>query len=299
MKLQRREKILAAAAGAAVALLGVHFLWVSGPSLGSLRSEHKRLASEADKRQDRIQAAAGASAQLTQWERSALPAESSNARSLYQSWLRALAHQAGLRQLDVQSGEGQSHKGVYTLFSFTVRGRSTLAELVQFLYGFYSAGHLHKLRVLDLKPLEGARTFDVTMTIEALSLPGADRKDQLSQVSSARLRFAKPSDYADVIAARNLFAPYAPPSRRRQQVDPSQYTFITAIITGDSSPAQVWLEERLTGKKWKLAEGEAFEVAGTRGTVKTINPRDAVIEWDGHTQRFRYGDNLQGGTEVP
>jgi hypothetical protein len=298
MKLQRREKILAVAAGAAVALFGVHFLWVSGPSLGSLRADYKRLADEAAKRQDRIEAAAGASAQLTQWERSALPAEPNNARSLYQSWLRALAHQAGLRQLDVQSGEGQTHKGVYTLFSFTVRGRSTLAELVQFLYGFYSAGHLHKLRVLDLKPLEAARTFDVTMTIEALSLPGADRKDQLSQVSSTRLRFAKLSDYADVIAARNPFAPYTPSSRRRQQVDPSQYTFITAITEVDSY-RQVWLEERLTGKKWKLAEGEAFEVAGTRGTVKTINPRDVLIEWDGHTQRFRYGDNLQGGTKVP
>jgi hypothetical protein len=298
MKLQRREKILAIAAAAAVVLLGVNFLWVSGPSLGTLRADYKRLAAEAAKRQDRIEAAAAASAQLSQWERAALPADPSNARSLYQSWLRALAHQAGLRQLDVQSGEGQTHKGVYTLFSFTVRGRATLAELVQFLYGFYSAGHLHKLRVLDLKPLEGARTFDVTMTIEALSLPGADRKDQLSRVSSTRLHFAKQTDYTEAIAARNPFAPYAPPSRRRQ-VDPSQYTFITAIITGDGFPAQVWLEERLTGKKWKLAEGEAFEVAGTRGTVKTINPRDVVIEWDGHTQRFRYGDNLQGGSEVP
>ena len=231
--------------------------------------------------------------------RSALPAEANKARSLYQSWLRGLAHQAGLRQLAVQSNEGQAHKGIYTLFPFTVRGQTSLGELVEFLYGFYSAGHLHKLRVLDLKPLPGARTFDVTMTIETLSLPSADRKDQLSQASAARLRFGKSSDYADAIAARNLFAPYSPASRRRQQVEPSQYTFVIAIITGDGFPGQVWLKERLTGKELRLAAGDAFDVAGGHGTVKSINPRDVVIEWNGRDQRFRDGDNLQDGTETP
>jgi hypothetical protein len=298
MKLKRREKILAIVAAAAMLLGGVNLLWIGGPSLGTLRADYKRLTEEAAKRQARIKAAAAASAQLIQWEHAALPSEANNARSLYQSWLRGLAHQAGLRQLDVQSGEGQAHKGVYTLFAFTLRGRATLAELVQFLYGFYSAGHLHKLRLLDIKPLEDGKIFDVAMTIEALSLPGADRKDQLSQASASRLRFAKAADYSETVAARNLFAPFSPPPRRRQQVDPTQYTFITGITEVDAH-RQVWLEERLTGKKWRLAEGEAFEVAGARGTIKTINPRDVVIEWDGRTQRFRYGDNLQGGTEVP
>ena len=138
------------------------------------------------------------------------------------------------------------------------------------------------------------------MTIEALSLPTADRRDQLTKASFTRLHFARPADYADAIVTRNLFAPYVAPAvarAKRAQVDPSQYTFITAITEVDSK-RQVWLEERLTGKLWKLAEGEEFDVAGGHGTVKSINPRDVVIEWDGRTQRFRYGDNLRGGTEV-
>lgn len=297
MKLQRREKILAAAAGAAMVLLAVWLLLAGdGQSVGTLREEYKRLASEAGKRQARIQAAAEAKAQLAQWERRALPTEPASASLLYQRWLVGLANQAGMRQLDVQPKGGQSHKSVYTSFSFIVQGRATLAQLAQFLYDFYSAGHLHKLSHLSLKPLEGARTFDVAMTIEALSLPGADRKDQLSQESSARLRFPKPADYTEAIAARNLFAAYAPPDRKRQ-INPLERTYITAITEVDSR-RQVWLKERLTEKEWRLGEGEGFDVAGIHGTVKTINPRDALIEWDGRTQRFRCGANLLGGTEV-
>ena len=153
--------------------------------------------------------------------------------------------------------------------------------MTQFLYDFYSAGHLHQLRRLDVKPVENGRDLDVTMTIEALSLPGADRRDQLSQGERSRgSALAKLADYTDVIVRRNLFAPYAPaPREARRPRSIRASTPLSRRSWRRMPTGEVWLSDRLTGKLWKLAEGDAFEVGGTRGTVKTIGARDAVLEF--------------------
>jgi hypothetical protein len=302
MTLRKREKILAIAAGVVVVLLLGRLLWVGdGRSRAALRDERDRLVAEKAKRQARVDAADEPAAQLTAWEQRSLPAEPANARSLYLGFLRELADRAGLRQLDVVSGEGQSVKGIFTRLSFTIRGRVRLAELTQFLYDFYSAGHLQQLKRLEVKPVDNGRDLDVVLSIEALSLPGADRRDRLAKTSFTRLHFTRPADYTDVIVARNLFAPYVPPAivraPTRPRVDASQFTFITGI-TEAGSQRQVWLEERLTDRKVRLLEGEAFDAAGAHGTVQSIGERDVVIEWDGRTRRYHVGDNLRGGTAV-
>jgi hypothetical protein len=199
--------------------------------------------------------------------------------------------------MDVQLTEDTSTKGAFTRFTLTIRARATLAELTQFLYDFYAAGNLDQVRHLDLKPVDQFRELDVSMTIQALSLPGADRKDQLSAAPSGRLRRANLADYADVIVKRNLLAPYAGGGRSRR-VDPLERTFVTGIVESGGR-RQVWLIDRLSGTDWRLGEGQRFDVAGLHGTVKSIAPRDAVIEIDDRTRRFRYGDNLRGGVELP
>ena len=172
IQLNKREKILAAVAGVVVLLLaGYLLLGVGGPSLGRLRADRDRLADETQKKRARIAAARRATADLAEWNRRSLPADPANARSLYQNWLRELADQAGLHQLSIESSEGQSQRNVYKFFSFTVRGRAGLGSLTQFLYEFYSVGHLHQIRRLDIKSIEGASDLDVTMTVEALSRP--------------------------------------------------------------------------------------------------------------------------------
>ena len=141
---------------------------------------------------------------LAEWQRRALPSDRAMARSLYQNWLRGLANRDHFHQLNIESKEVESRRNMFTRISFTVHGHVALADLTQFLYEFYSAGHLQQIRLMDIKPLENSQELDVNLTIEALSLPGADRKDQLSKLPGRGLRLAKLDDYREPIAKRDL-----------------------------------------------------------------------------------------------
>lgn len=293
--LSKREKLLAAATGAIVlvAALGLLFLTGDPRSRSRLRADRDRLAAEVEKKQAKVDGARKALTQLTEWEQRALPADAAHARSLYQNWLRQLADRAQFRQVNIDSGEPQIKRNAYTLFSFTIRARTSLVQLAKFFHEFYSAGHLQQLRRLDIKPVEKSPDVDVTVTIEALSLPGADRTDKLSQQPGTRLKSVNLSDYG-VIATRNLFAP---PSSGPAPADPAQNTFVTAILEVDGKP-QVWLVDRTAGKTYKLGKDENFEIGPVRGRVAEIGRRDVVLELDGKQQRFRYGTHLRGGTPV-
>ena len=89
MTLRKREKILAIAAGADRAAPAGPAAVGRGLALaGSARLDRDRLADEVAKRQDRVEAAVEAAAQLKDWEHRSLPADPANARSLYQRRLR-------------------------------------------------------------------------------------------------------------------------------------------------------------------------------------------------------------------
>jgi len=180
--------------------------------------------------------------------------------------------------------------------AFTLHGRAGLAQLTEFLYKFYSAGHLHQIRQLDIKPVENSRELDLNMTVEAMSLVGADRKNTLSTESGRGLKLATLSDYRDPIVKRNLFAAYAPargPSDRA--IDASQYAFITGFTEVDGV-RQVWIKDRIADKTWRLNVGGEFQIGGVQGTVETIGPsHEVVVDFDGQRRRLHDGENLRGG----
>jgi hypothetical protein len=304
MKLQRREKILAAATGGMLVLLVFWFLFMMGDSRSSARlhADLVRLASDIQNKEKMLAAAATDAKQLDQWRRRSLPSDVTIARSLYQNWLRSAANRADFRRMNIDSKEGEARREVFTRLSFTLHGHIRLSGLVEFLYEFYSAGHLQQIRQLDIKPLQNSRDLlDVNMTIEALSLPGADSKDHLSKEPGKGLRLAKLAEYRDPILERNLFAPFVPPTtvRRDDTVDIAQFTFVTAFVEVDGA-RQVWLQDRVAGKTIKLASGETFQVAGVPGTVQAILPNEtAIVDFDGRRRRLALSDNLRGGVELP
>jgi len=294
MNWQRREKMLAALAGGLTLLLATWLLFFSGDprSYGDLEAARDRLAAEVGAKENRMQAASKASLRLVDWQRRALPSDTSHAGSLYQSWLRQLADRLQFHQLHVDSGRVQSRHNTFTLFTFTLQGHASLAKLVEFLFEFYSAGNLHQIRHIDMKPVENAPELDVNIIIEALSLPGADRKRQLTEQRGKTLRLAKLADYNKVIVERNLLGPYSPVSLP----DAAQTTFVTAILEVDGR-AEVWLVDRTTGKDWKLHQGEGLPMESFHGSVKSIGTSDVTIDFGGRTHRYRCGDNLRAGSD--
>ena len=115
------------------------------------------------------------------------------------------------------------------------------------------------------------------------------------------LKLAKMSDYRAIVK-RDFFAAYvappASPSRHETAVDPADYAFVTGFTEVDGA-AQVWLQDRMAGKPWKLGTGESFVVGKVKGTVQSIHPKgEVIVEFDGHHRLLHVGDNLHGGVEI-
>jgi len=313
MKMQRRERILAYAAGGLLVAAVGWFLLLGGDgrTKAQLEVECTRLTGDVEAKQNLLEAAARDAKRLAEWRRRSLPSDRTIARSDYQNWLRGLANQFHFHPLKFESKEMESRHDMFTRMSFTVGGHLTLADLTQFLYKFYSAGHLHQIRRLNMKPVEHSAELDVNLTVEAMSLSNADSKDQLSKEPGRGLRLTKLDNYGKPIVKRNLFAPYTPPpppvvahvgdkkpKKPEAPVDTAQFTFVTGFTEVDGL-RQVWIQDRMANKAWTLKEGEAFKVGELRGKVRKISStREVMLEFDGHRRLLQYGDNLRGGVEV-
>ena len=298
MELKRREKILAGAVAVLLAALAAYYalpLLLRGTAAD--REQRNKLAAEVQKKQSRIALAEKATTQLRQWERQSLPSDKEVASSLYQNWLTRLVDEFKFRRSRVEPGEGRSHRGVYTAFSFTIRGHATLRELVPFLYAFYSAGHLHQVRSLSCKPTEDSKDLDLVISIEALMLPGADRSDKLSQEPGVRLTSNAVAAYEKIILERDPFVPFRPldvrPAESKQpSFDASKYAYLTGITFRNGS-AEAWFVLRTTGGALQLREGDALEVGPLKGKVLRIGARDAEVELSNGTRAvFSLGKSL-------
>jgi len=305
MTLSRRERVLAGVVAALGAVVAVWLLFglFSGP-LSTRRDELARLTDELGKKQDEVRAAEKARDRLAEWNRQALPSEVARAGSLYQNWLLELAGKAGIRQRKVEPGEARARGDSYTQLPFTVRGQATLDELVQFLFDFYSAGYMHQIRRITIKPAEKGKELELVILIEALSLPTADRKDRLSKEEAHRLALASLDDYRKAIGGRNVLAPYKPPppaaamkfEEKGPPFDPSKYAYVTAIVRVNGTP-QVWVKARTTDEKFQLQQGQKLQIGPFQATIARINPRDVEIEIDGKRHTIPLGGNVRGDEE--
>lgn len=93
MKLQRREKMLAGLTLGLIGLAGLWFLFFFGESRSDeqLIADQTKLTDEIKEKEKLVQAAGRDAKRLAEWQRRALPAEPSLARSLYRNWLSSLA----------------------------------------------------------------------------------------------------------------------------------------------------------------------------------------------------------------
>lgn len=234
--------------------------------------------------------ACAAGKQLVAWWSQSLPSDGEVARSLYQAWLLELVGHVGLANPNVDPGEPINRSGLYRVLPFTVRGRGTLGQLTKFLFEFYRAGHLHQVRALGITPLPKTDELTLSISIEALVLAGADRKDRLTTERSDRLASDGLEDYR-VIEQRNLFGVGGPP-------EAIQYAVLTKVTYVDDRP-EVTFTLQTTDEKIPVGVGDRLEIGSFRARVVEINGADVIIESDGQRWLLTLGDRLIDAYALP
>jgi hypothetical protein len=307
--MNRREKTLAIGVAALVGLLAIYYLFDSVAAKFADRDRQLTdLNQKIKQKQDRIDAGVRAQKKMADWNRRSLPSDAKQAPSLYQSWLLQLVDGAKLASATVQQQSTVGHTGTFEKYAFQIKADSDVSmnELVQFLYQFYCSNQLHRIRQLLIKPHSDGKALEVTIEIEALLLPGADRRDKLSTEKLDKLALGNVGAYEKAIGDRNLFSEYTPPRAqvakveppKRQPVDVAKFATVTGIVEQNDEP-QIWVLVKTTGELLKLHEGEDFTVGDLKCKVVKIGVRNAVITAEGKKVQVSVGDNLRDATPLP
>ncbi len=301
MVLRKREKVLASVTAALLAVVGLQYAYstLTGP-YGGLRERRNAVDAEVERKQTRLRNAATAKKELEKRRKQSLPSDPELAQSLYHSWLLKQADNAKFSNKNVTFANSKwPHKQGYCVLRFNVGAKTTLQQLIEFLHGFYRAGHLHRIVSLTITPDQSGKSLNVQMLVEALSLPGATSKDALAQIDSDRT-LAAPEVYREKIAARNIFAPYEPPPPATGNTPPtppakvSEHTRLTGIATVDGR-LQACIIVRTTGKQFRLFEGEEAEIEKVKCKVLRIAKHEAEIEVDSQRRLVLLGKSLTDG----
>jgi hypothetical protein len=265
--------------------------------LEARQNKTRQLENELQRGKKDLAQARKAGRELVAWQRQSLPSDTEVARSLYRGWLLELVQHVGLADPNVNSGDPVTKKGIYSALGFSVRGRGTLEQLTKFLFEFYSAGHLHRISSLGITPLQKSRELDLSITIEALALPEADRKDRLTTERFDRLApadlkgtLATLDDYRSIVD-RNLFAVGG-------GLDPTDRTYLSAVNSVDGEP-EAWFLLRDTDELLKLRKGSTLQVGQFSGKLVDIDGADVILESDGQRWLLTVGDSLTDAYALP
>lgn len=310
--MQPRELRLALVVAALVVLaVGKYALdtWMTGVSTREGRV--LALRGEVDDKNLKVAKGKVAAARLAVWQKQSLPTDRQLARAQYQAWLRGLIEKAKLTSVDLNAQVSPGRRDQFEQLKFTINGQGTLEQVTQLLFDFYSADHLHRIRSLQIQQDEQSGKLKLAMVVDALILPGADRKDQLNNEPSHRLAGKDMAYYKQSVIARNLFAEYsppAPPATAKKEtpkppaaptgIDMAKFAFLTAILQVDERP-QIWVSVRTTGQTLRLFEGDPFHVGTLEGTVTRIDPQQVELAAGGKRLLVSLGESLRDGHELP
>ena len=109
--------------------------------------------------------------QLDLWRRYSLPSDPQMSPVHYQAWLNSLLYDCGITGT-VRSGAAKQSSS-YHLMEFTVAGRASYIDWVNFLDIFYRELQLHRIQAITIRPINQQDVVDVSIKIQAIALSGA------------------------------------------------------------------------------------------------------------------------------
>jgi hypothetical protein len=153
---------------------------------------------------------------LEEYAERSLPHDRELARSRYQEWLLKLVEKYQLTaasidpgnpvDLEVASrGRRSRRRTIGYSLNFTLRAKTNLEHLADFLHHFQRSGQLHRITNLTLTPLGGGSELDVVLSIQALGLDASERAGQLSDwMADPETQPPRPAFQS--LVNRNIFA---------------------------------------------------------------------------------------------
>src|SRR5260370_20065 len=197
-----RERLLAVAGLLVVVRLVGGFLFHSlllGP-LEQHNQEIQAMRQQIQTKQDRVRQIEADLPRLDRMRRMSLPAESDTSRRQYGDFLSKLASDSGFppstsivppRQVDDKQEPAINKTPIYKKLDYTIQAHTSLSNLVTMLEKFYKTGLLHQVKKLSivrpLTPGQQPTDLDITITVEALILDGAEKRPDLLPGISPKL----------------------------------------------------------------------------------------------------------------
>ncbi len=274
----KREKVLAIAVGGLVAVVGIVYGLNKLTTAYTSRDRQLIELQSKIRRQERtVMFGKRARREMEAEMVKSLPSNRDLARSTYQTWLLQLAHdQVKLEQVSVdpragrpvrsalQSSAGQA-EDLYYEHSFMVNGKGGLNQLVEFLYEFYRADYLHRIRRLDMQPLSSNK-LNLTIAVQALSLENAPARQQLNETPAAKLAREDIEEYVQKIAHRNLFSPANKPPK------------IAALSKQTGNPNKP-LQFKVVASDPDKDNTVSYDLVGDALEGATIDPKSGLFRW--------------------
>jgi hypothetical protein len=303
----RREMLLAAA------VLSMLVLWGGYHMLGQHRRTLSARQSELFVAQEqlsdaRLAIARGeeATLRMESWQERSLPENREAAQSLYRDWLLGKLREAGLTVDNVKPDQRTPRSTAYATIGGTVEAHGRLEAVTRFLHAFYSSDILQQITRLTLRPATDPAQLSVTLSVEALIVPGATHTNSLPETSADQSGMATLADYEKSIAGRNVFAVYTPPRPKPDptvvrsappppKFDDAGQAYVTAIVQAGPR-LEAWITVRTTGEVLRLHEGDAVKVGLLEGEILSISPRSLILQIGDQRQRIELGHNLRDGS---
>jgi hypothetical protein len=305
--MNQREKMLAVMVALIIAALGVNSLYSRYQSAVTRRTD---AVTEAQKRlfavNRKLAQGRAAVRQLQDWESRSLPADREKALTLYKAWLLEKAKQAGLEVNDINPSSRPSASTAYSAIGYQIKATGTLQSVAAMLYEFYRSPQLHQITRLQLNRPQGTTNIEVSLDVEALSLPRAEATDKLPEGDSKRLKLASLEEYQKTLSERDLVSVYTPPrppvAERSEppkppKFDDAEQAHFTASL-GPAEALQAWITVRTTGETMHLSAGDEIKVGALEGKIVSIEGRSLVYESEGKKFRVALGESLRKGKEL-
>jgi hypothetical protein len=308
--MSRRERVLAAAVLVLLVLWGGYY--ILGRQRAAVSSRQSELYdAQRQLRDARLAIARGQAAvrRLESWQERSLPENREAALTLYRGWLLDALNQAGLTVDDVKPDQRTPRSTAYGTIGGTLEARGRLEAVTRFLHAFYSSDILHQITRLRLRPGTDPGQLGVTLSVEALIVPGATHADSLPEATAGRSGMAAVDDYAKSITGRNVFAVYTPPRPKSEaavrsepppppKFDDAGQAYVTAIVQ-NGPRLEAWVTVRTTGEVLRLHEGDAVKVGLLEGQVMSISPRSLILQTGDQRLVIGLGHNLRDGSPSP